>query len=269
MPITPDTPLFDYKQRVAKRFDRASHSYDAYAHFQKKVLGRLVGLLPVEKASSIVDLGAGTGKALNVLSEKLNPDHCVVLDLSCQMLAVARTKAPKTLNATYVCADAEALPFANESFDLIFSSLAIQWCLTPEALFKELNRVVKPGGYVVFSTLSQNSMPEIRRAWQGLDDDEHHHHYIAHDSLLAVISQCGFTASYSELTNMVMWFDSPEDAIYSLKKVGASFISPSPRGAVSASKWRAFLDQYEHQRGECGIPLSYQVAFVVMQKPLE
>jgi malonyl-CoA O-methyltransferase len=65
-----------------------------------------------------------------------------------------------------------------------------------------------------------------------------------------------------------MWFDSPESAIYSLKKVGASLIASDGDQSVSPSKWKAFLLEYEKQRNEFGIPLSYQVSFVVAQRPI-
>ena len=63
-----------------------------------------------------------------------------------------------------------------------------------------------------------------------------------------------------------MWFDSPEAAVASLKKVGASLISTEKPQAISPSTWKAFLQQYEKQRQVKGIPLSYQVAFVVARK---
>jgi malonyl-CoA O-methyltransferase len=268
MLITPDISALSYKRQLAKRFDRASQSYDSYADFQKIVLDRLFSMIPLNQADVVVDLGTGTGQALGVLSEQLNPICNIALDLSPQMLAVASERSSALQNTYYVCADAERLPLQDKSCDLVFSSLAIQWCLSPLGLFKELYRVTKPGGYVVFSTLSQGSMPEISKAWCGLDNKEHVHQYMTSGALVDCVEASEWNLLSSQLSDIHMWFDSPESAIYSLKKVGASLISSDGDQSISPSKWKAFLLEYEKQRNEFGIPLSYQVSFVVAQRPI-
>ena len=268
MLITPDISTLRYKRQLAKRFDRASQSYDSYADFQKIVLNRLLAMLPLSQADVVLDLGTGTGQALAALSEQLTPKCTIALDLAPQMLAVAREGATSLSNIHYVCADAERLPLQDQSCDLVFSSLAIQWCLSPVDLFAELYRVVKPGGYVVFSTLSQGSMPEITKAWCGLDDKKHIHDYMSSDALVACVKASGLNLLSSPLSDILMWFDSPEAAVYSLKKVGASLIAEAANASVSPSKWKAFLREYEKQRREFGIPLSYQVSFVVAHRPI-
>jgi malonyl-CoA O-methyltransferase len=267
MLITPDMPTLGYKCQLAKRFDRASHSYDSYAEFQKLVLKRLLAMLPSNSADIVLDLGSGTGQALSALTKSLCPVSCIALDLSPRMLTVARERFSLLHNTHYVCADAEFLPLQSSSCDLVFSSLAIQWCLSPSDLFKELYRVTKPGGHVVFSTLSKGSMPEISQAWLGVDDCSHTHQYMSEDGLLACVAEAQWNLLSSQLSNIAMWFDSPASAIDSLKKVGASFIAPDGSKAISPSVWKAFLHEYEKQRNDFGIPLSYQVSFVVAQKP--
>lgn len=268
MLITPDTSTLSYKRQLAKRFDRASRSYDTYADFQKIVLDRLLAMLPLCQADVVLDLGTGTGQALETLSAQLSPSCNIALDLAPQMLAVASERYSTLPNTYYLCADAERLPIRDESCDLVFSSMAIQWCLSPLGLFKELYRATRPGGYVVFSTLSQGSMPEISKAWRGLDDKEHVHQYMALDALLDCVKASGLNLLSSRLSDVPMWFDSPENAIYSLKKVGASLIAADGNQSISPSKWKAFLHEYEKQRDENGIPLSYQVSFVVAQRPI-
>ncbi len=266
MLIPHDLPAFGYKKQLARRFDRASQSYDSYAEFQRIVLERLLSLLPTQPADVVVDLGTGTGQALASLSSVFQPTSCVALDLSAQMLSVARTRSSSLENIQFVCADAEQLPFQSSSCDVVFSSLAIQWCLAPEALFEELYRVTKPGGYVIFSTLSQDSMPEIRQAWSALDDKEHVHQYMSIAALLECVSASGWRISSAELSRVPMWFDSAEEAIDSLKKVGASLITSDSPSTMSPSVWKCFLHEYSKQKTDLGIPLSYQVAFVVAQK---
>ncbi|MCV2401403.1 malonyl-ACP O-methyltransferase BioC [Marinomonas sp. C2222] len=267
MLINEHPEVLNYKRQLVKHFDRASLSYDTYAEFQRVVLDRLLPMLPSGSYDRVLDLGAGTGQALSDLIQKTQPSFCLALDLSCQMLSVAQSRFPELDEVHYLCADAESLPLANGSLDLAFSSLAIQWSLSPEALFDGLFQVLKPGGYFVFSTLLENSMPEIEGAWSAIGSPNHVHRYVSSNVLSGQLEEANFKVLSLYKSKIAMQFDSPESAINSLKKVGASLIRSDEHNTVSPSKWKAFIKEYERQRSEEGIPLSYQVAFVVVQKP--
>ncbi|MGO3345016.1 MAG: malonyl-ACP O-methyltransferase BioC [Marinomonas sp.] len=258
---------FHYKRQVAQRFDRAALTYDAYADFQRIVLDRLLTFLPSVDANTVLDLGTGTGQALSKLVQTLSPSLPIALDLSFQMLEKARSQQGNDVKPSFVCADAERLPFADNTFDVIFSSLAMQWCLNTAALFSELYRTTKPGGFAVFSTLCEGSMPEIDAAWKGIDQAPHVNQYPNLNTLLDAVIQCHWRPVNTQLVTLPMWFESPEGAIHSLKKVGASLVVTNNKNTVTPTKWKAFINQYEQLREAKGIPLRYQVAFVVLQKP--
>ncbi|MCB5161956.1 malonyl-ACP O-methyltransferase BioC [Marinomonas algarum] len=268
MLITPDHTLSRYKQTLAQRFDRASLSYDAYADFQRIVLRRLLQTLPSTEAEVVLDLGAGTGQALDALVTRYQPPLCVALDLSSQMLSVARAQHGWLGQVQYVCADAEQLPMADDACHLVFSSLAVQWCLNPRALFEELYRITQPGGYVVFSTLLQGSMEEVSTAWRALDGQEHVHRYDSMEAVRGYVEAAHWSVLSAESVCTTMWFESAKGAIDSLKKIGASLIASQNRDGMSPSKWKAFLSEYEKQRCTQGVPLSYQVSYIVARKPM-
>ncbi|MBR7888703.1 malonyl-ACP O-methyltransferase BioC [Marinomonas sp. A79] len=271
MLIPHETPALNYKKQLAKRFDRASYSYDAYADFQRQVLKHLLELLPTTAADVVMDLGTGTGQALESLLSIYQPQSCIALDLSQHMLSVAESRASlleRRGALHYVCADAEQLPIATSSCQLIFSSLALQWCLHPSALFAELYRATAPGGFLVFSSLCQGSMAEVRHAWRALDDQEHVHQYEPIDTLKKSVTGAGWTLMSAELSRVTMYFESAQKSIDSLKKIGASLMAKESTSAMSPSKWKAFLREYETQRDEQGVPLSYQVSYIVARKPM-
>lgn len=271
MLISHEIPTLQYKKQLAKRFDRASHSYDAYADFQRQVLTHLLHYLPTTPADVVMDLGTGTGQALDALLTTYQPQVCIALDLSERMLFAARSRRSASESRTalqYVCADAEQLPIASSSCQVIFSSLALQWCLNPSALFIELYHATSPGGYLLFSTLCQGSMTEIRHAWQALDDQEHVHQYEPIDALKQYVTNAGWELESAELSNVTMHFESAQKSIDSLKKIGASLMAKEATVSMSPSKWKAFLREYEAQRCEQGVPLSYQVSYIVARKPM-
>src|SRR5690606_3582899 len=100
------------------------------------------------------------------------PQATVVgVDIAEGMLRHARDRV--TEQACWVGGDGECLPLRNHCADVIFSSLAIQWCEQLPQLFTELWRVLKPGGQLLFSTLGPNTLHELKMAWQTIDGYVH------------------------------------------------------------------------------------------------
>lgn len=253
-----------YKQKVAASFSRAAATYDDYATFQEAVLQRLMTYVATSDAPERwLDLGTGTGRALPLFQASHPCVGPVAVDLSCEMLLQARQKN----NAKgFVCADAESLPFASEVFDGVFSSLALQWCLDQHALFKELHRVTKMYGSVVFATLLKGSMPELKETWRHVDGRIHHNQYSDMVALTDACKKAGFDICVAEQDEIVSWYPTVREAVYSLKKVGASILT-GESSRVSPSTWRLFERCYENKyRHDKGIPLSYCVAFIRLKK---
>ena len=251
-----------YKQQIAKSFGRAAVTYDHHADFQQQVLASLVAMLPKSNFKLGIDLGCGTGNALPALTNVSG--ELIALDLSAEMLNVAREKTP---DVTFVCADAEHLPFSSSSVDLFFSSLAIQWSTSHLSLFKEINRSLEKGGYWCFSTLCEGSMREIADSWKKVDGRLHSNQYPHLKEILANLLLAGFEVIDQKFTIITMHFDSVQSAVYSVKKVGASVIADSAhRSNVTPSIWREFVSSYHALHDGIGIPLSYSVAFIVAKK---
>lgn len=251
-----------YKRQVASRFSRAADTYDQYARFQEQVVQALAPLLNIHTPQHWLDIGTGTGKGLALLAQQSVAPQVVALDLSHAMLTKVREQFAAV---PLVCADAERLPFQDAVFDGLFSSLAIQWCQRPERLFSELSRVLKDDGEVILSTLLRGSMPELGLAWHRVDGRTHHNHYCTLAELLGQAEAAGFTVMSAQQHTMTSWYPCVKEAVYSLKKIGASFITGETL-RMSPSLWKAFEAEYESQRVEQGIPLSYEVALLKLTK---
>lgn len=90
-------------------------------------------------------IGCGDGAELTLL----NAGQLIAFDLSLTAAIKAREILPQN---AYLQADGMKLPFADESFDLLFTSEVIEHILQPDAMLAEINRVLKPSGYLVIST---------------------------------------------------------------------------------------------------------------------
>ncbi|MFT2110243.1 malonyl-ACP O-methyltransferase BioC [Marinomonas sp. 2405UD68-3] len=259
--MPPDVDL-TYKLQLARSFSRAASTYDFHANFQKQVLTSLLSMLPSVQLDRVMDLGCGTGNALKSLSYL--SQQLIGVDLSESMLGIAYEKES---GANVICADAENLPFTDNSFNLIFSSLSIQWCQSHLSLFNEIKRIMDSEGWWCFSTLCEGSMLEIGEAWKQVDGRLHSNQYPSVEKIVSDLLESGLEIHQKEVRTMKMHFHTVQDAIYSVKKVGASVVTEADnRSSVTPSMWRAFVTQYNAFHDGVGIPLSYQVAFIIARK---
>jgi len=101
-----------------------------------------IAALPSE--ACILELGAGTGMNFSHYDPKMRG---VATEPSTEMIRIASTKPkPGALSLTQSCA--ERLPFEDFSFDAAIATLVLCSVKSPEAVFGELRRVVKPGGTI-------------------------------------------------------------------------------------------------------------------------
>ncbi len=101
---------------------------------------------PIQSRARVLELGCGTGE----FTRRVAPvgAHLVALDLSAELLAKARAKVGAA--ARFVRGDAEALPFPDGTFDVVYGCSVLHH-LDLEAALREVRRVLRPGGRLVFS----------------------------------------------------------------------------------------------------------------------
>jgi arsenite methyltransferase len=106
-------------------------------------LGRL------EPGERVLDLGSGAGTDSLVAAQMVGADGRVTgVDMTPQMLAKARAAATEmhVSNVEFIEAEAEQLPFADATFDVVISNGVIDLIPDKDAVFSELHRVLAPGG---------------------------------------------------------------------------------------------------------------------------
>lgn len=254
------------KQRVADSFSRAADSYDRVAELQRSVGGRLSEFLPAFTPQVVMDLGCGTGYFGEQLRAQYPDASLLNLDLAEGMLQYARKHRPLR-NAQWLCGDAEALPLQNQSVDLIFSSLAIQWCEQPALLFSEVARVLKPDGYFVVATLGPDTLKELRQAWASVDDFVHVNRFIPLADLqnnLPANLHC--TQQQEEIR--LLKYAQLKQLTDELKELGAHNVNQGQAmGLTGRQQIRQFRAAYEAQRlNDDTLPATYQVYYLVFQR---
>src|SRR5437763_7050220 len=131
----------DYPPELANVPERAVESFAGVAN--PFSLGRLA---PGER---VLDLGCGAGTDSLVAAQMVGEQGRVTgIDMTPQMLAKARSAATDLAeaNVEFVEGEAERLPFADKSFDVVISNGVIDLIPEKDAVFSELHRVLAPGG---------------------------------------------------------------------------------------------------------------------------
>ncbi len=117
-------------------------------------VGNPFSLFPILPGSIILDVGCGAGFDLYIAARLTGPAGLVQgIDLTQAMVARARENLQKSgiTNAEVRQVDSESLPFENSTFDVVISNGVINLSPQKETLFREINRVLKPGGRFGFA----------------------------------------------------------------------------------------------------------------------
>jgi len=131
-------------------FDRIAPVYDTWAGGQHgRVATRLVDLATPAKHEQVLDVGTGTGLVANLLAPRVNPGLVIGIDLSENMLSIAR--AHKAKNVQFVGMAAEHLVFRPDTFDLVTMGEALAYLANPTAALAEAHRILRPGGRLALS----------------------------------------------------------------------------------------------------------------------
>lgn len=146
------------KDRVRQQFGETSAAYAVSAtHRTGNDLDRLVELAECRIDVEALDIATGAGHTARMIAP--NVAHVVVSDLTPQMLDTARAEmqAAGVHNVSFRLADAEALPFHSETFDLVTCRIAPHHFSDCNRFVQEVSRVLRPGGLFL---LIDSTVPE-------------------------------------------------------------------------------------------------------------
>ena len=252
------------KQQARRAFERAADTYDAAAALQQEIGGRLLERMDMVRLqpARILDLGAGTGFFTAALMRRYPEAEVLALDLAMNMLRHTRQRDASAAQLHCVCADGESLPFADDSFDFIFSNLMLQWCMELQPVFTELRRILAPGGLLMFTTFGPDTLHELRASWSAVDGYTHVNtfpdmHNVG-DALLGtrwaepVMDMERITVTYRELRTLMQ----------DLKHIGAHNVTAGrPRGLTGRQRFGQVAGAYESFRHDGVLPASYEVVY--------
>ncbi|AOU96777.1 malonyl-[acyl-carrier protein] O-methyltransferase BioC [Acidihalobacter yilgarnensis] len=264
--MSEQTPHFELdRHAIRAHFERAAGTYDGAAVLQAEVARRLLERLDIVKLSPcrVLDLGAGTGLATADLLVRYPKATVIALDLALGMLRQAGRRGRWRRRASLVAADAVAMPFSNAAFDLICSSLMLQWCQPPDAVLRELARVVAPEGLVMFATLGPDTLRELRDSWARVDDRQHVGMFVDMHDIGDAMLRAGFKDPVVDVETITLTYESVPGLLRDLKALGATnAASGRASGLGGRGALAGMIRAYETHRREDGLlPATYEVIY--------
>jgi demethylmenaquinone methyltransferase/2-methoxy-6-polyprenyl-1,4-benzoquinol methylase len=150
-------------ERVRHIFSRLAPDYDRFNMLSS--LGadrgwrrRTVDAAGIGPDSVVLDLAAGTGDLAMAIARRGRPARVIATDFVPEMLEVAREKAARYTGPTridFAVVDAQDLPFDDESFDVVTIAFGVRNLTDRMKNFREVRRVLKPGGRYVILEMSR------------------------------------------------------------------------------------------------------------------
>lgn len=257
------------KHDIRAAFEASANRYDKVAFLQREVGSRLLERLQLlkQEPKSILDVGSGTGFCSEALAKCYKHAHIVSLDLAESMLHHTRNRFTRwqrfRRRPGFVCGDAEQLPFADASFDMIFSNLTVQWCSDLEQTFSEFRRVLKPGGVLFYTTLGPDTLKELRASWADVDDRVHVNTFLDMHDVGDAMLHSRLAEPVLDTEHLTLTYRKSMQLMRDLKALGAHNINPGRnQGLTGPRKLKAVMNAYEQFRQIDGLlPATYEVVY--------
>jgi malonyl-CoA O-methyltransferase len=251
------------KKKIAMSFSRRASRYCPNAFIQRRILERCVELVETSGLSHLswLDAGCGAGLLGTMLDEKNITPDLYRTDLAFESLKSA--SANKKGMSFSVQSDIEYLPFKTGAFDGIVVSSVLHWLADPLRGLKELARVLKPDGRVVFAVFLEGSFHEVCVLRQRINlavpvrfaDDM---------KMNLMMKECGLETLDFSTQSEVCYFHSACEILKYLNDIGSTAISGR---RLSRSGLMAFCEEYETLfRTNQGVPLSYRYGWGIAKK---
>jgi len=263
MPDNTDSYRLD-KQQARRAFERAAATYDAAAALQSEVGDRMLERLDLVRLqpARVLDLGAGTGEFSKALLKRYRKASIVSIDIALNMLRHTQNRGGWLRKPACVCADGERLPFADDSFELVFSNLMLQWCMDLEVAFTELRRVLAPGGLLMFTTFGPDTLRELRASWEVVDGYTHVNTFIDMHDVGDALVRTYWAEPVMDSERITVTYREVRTLMQDLKHIGAHNVTAGrPRGLTGRQRLRQVEQAYEAFRSDGVLPASYEVVY--------
>lgn len=178
-------------QTAVKEYANLAPVYDQrWSFYVEATIKATIERLEKNPEGKILDLACGTGTLLNYLLEFIPPENLFGIDISEEMLAVAREKLPPAVNLSLW--ESHNFPFPNNHFEQVISTNSFHYFRQPQMVLQEVHRVLKPGGQLVITDWCRDFVTCRLLDWYLRWFNEAHFYTYNSKELPNLLEQAGF-----------------------------------------------------------------------------
>jgi len=262
---------------VRRQFDRRAARFARHEFIVREVGRRLIERLQFIRIEPqrVVDVGCGAGGARKALLKRYPRADWLGVDLSPAMLAraapptwLARLLPRRRPPAHLLCAEAAALPLADDSADLLFSNLMLHWHPQPHTVFPEWLRVLRVGGLLLFSCFGPDTLKELRRAYGAAGIAARPLPLVDMHDFGDMMVAAGFATPVMDAETIRLTYASPQALLGEVAALGGNPRDDRAPGLVSGRRARALHAALRETADAAGrITLSFEIAYGHAWKP--
>ena len=216
----------------------------------------------------ILDAGCGTGDGAKRLAERYPRARVLALDFALPMLQAGRNRDPwlrrvlQRARVDYLCADLAAVPLPAASVDLAWSNLALHCAGDTQPAFKELRRVLKVGGLLMFSCYGPDTLNELKRAFAAHDRAAHVHDFIDMHDLGDMLSTHGYSAPVMDMEVITLTYADADALLRDLRATGQqNALAERRRGLAGKGMLSGMRAAYDNLRRDGRLPASFEIVY--------
>lgn len=233
------------RARIARAFAGAQ-DYDRHARVQREVaqaLAARIAALDLPENPRVLEIGCGTGFLTQALAEAGVGGEWLVTDLAPDMLERCRARLGGSSRHRFAVLDGEHGTPEGAPFDLICSSLALQWFEDAPAALARMAGWLAPGGHGLVTTLGPGSFAEWRAAHEALGLEA------GTPSFAPAAAFAGLDPEAPAVENRIEHHASARAFLHAVKAIGAGTAQPGHR-PLSPRALRGVMDAFERNGGK-------------------
>lgn len=250
------------QRQVRRAFARAAGTYESHDALQREVEEELLARLDfyLDKPARVLDVGAGTGRGAALLKKRWPKADVIALDAVPAMLRQARRHQHLLRPFARIVADATRLPFADHTMDVVHSNLCLPWCDDLEPWFRECTRVLRPGGFLVCSSLGPDTLRELRAAWAAHDTAPRVARFLDMHDVGDAMIMAGLYDPVLDVSRFTLTYGEPQGLLRDLKGLGATNANAERmRGLTGRKRYERMLEAYATLRMDGRVPATCEV----------
>lgn len=217
----------------------------------------------------ILDVGCGGGADFPLLASRYPQAERIGVDFVLPALRRAKEErgffqrllGPRRNDPQLIVADAQALPMARASVQMVWSNLLLNWLHDPMPALREMSRVLEVGGLVMFASLGPDTLKELRACLPAGAGERVHRFVDMHD-LGDCLVKAGFADPVMDMEILTLTYPSFDALIEELRRSGSTNASTArPRGLAGKAGWARARAAYERLRQAERLPVTVEVIY--------